>query len=215
MSVITARSTGAVERLDFGVLTVAFDGSVLRPRPWTMMQSNWAAEIARSAPAGPMLELCSGAGHIGLLAAVLSGRRLVQVDSEPSACRFARFNAERTSIGDEVEIRCSDIGSALRPAERFPLILADPPYVPSADVARFPDDPPLAIDGGGSGLELVVECLDVASAHLSDGGACLLQLRGPSQVAEIESLAVARSLTVDDVRVARWDRAVALLRGQR
>jgi len=215
VTALAARASTADERVGFGVLNVAFDSRVLRPRPWTTMQSSWAAEIARSAPAGPILELCSGAGHIGLLAAVLCGRHLVQVDTNPTACRFARRNAEEAGVGDRVEIRCNDLGSALRLEERFPLILADPPYVPSADVARFPDDPRSAIDGGDSGLDLVVECLDVVSGHLLDGGSCLLQVRGASQAAAVQPLAGTYSLTVEDVRVVDDDRAVALLRAHR
>ncbi|MBV8979794.1 MAG: methyltransferase domain-containing protein [Acidimicrobiia bacterium] len=176
------------------------------------MQSNWAAELATSAPAGPILELCAGAGHIGLLAAVLSGRRLVQVDSSPAACEFARQNADAAGARDQVDIRCGDIEEAVRPDERFPLVIADPPYIPRAEVARFPDDPLTAIDGGQSGLDVVVACLDVAGRHVMDDGACLLQVRGPSQVAAVRPLAHARALVVDSVRVADDERAVALLR---
>ena len=203
------------EGVDFGMLTVAFDGHVLRPRPWTTMQSHWAADIARVVPPGPILELCCGAGHIGLLAAVISGRRLVQVDSDPSACRLAQLNAERAGVHDQVDVRCDDIASALRSSERFPLIIADPPYVPSAEVATFPDDPPSAIDGGQTGLDMIVRCLDVMRSDLLEDGVGLLQARGPSQLATIGPLAHARTLTVHAARVAGPDRAVGLLRRQR
>jgi methylase of polypeptide subunit release factors len=57
--------------------------------------------------------------------------------------------------------------------ERFSVIMADPPYVPSSGISRFPEDPPLAIDGGVTGLDL---SRDVAagSAHhiLHRGAAC-------------------------------------------
>lgn len=202
------------ERVDFGALDIAFDGTVLRPRPWTAMQSIWAAELAPSVGPGPILELCSGAGHIGLYAVVLSGRQLVQVDSEPAACRFARLNADRAGIADRVDIRCDDIASALRPDERFPLIIADPPYVPSVDVSRFPEDPRPAIDGGPAGLDVILACLDVAAGHLSGDGACLLQVRGPGQLEALASLADARPLVVADARVHDDERAVALVRRQ-
>ena len=204
--------TDHVERVEFGVLDIEFDGTVLRPRPWTALQSLWAADLAPTVGAGPILELCSGAGQIGLYAAVLSGRGLVQVDSEPSACRFARLNAERAGLGHRVDVRCDTMASALRRDERFPLIVADPPYVPSADVPRFPDDPRTAIDGGPTGLDVILACLDVAAGHLSDDGACLLQVRGLSQVDALGQPAAARALVVDDARTFDADRAVALLR---
>jgi release factor glutamine methyltransferase len=175
------------------------------------LQAEWAAEVAEALPAGPILELCSGAGHIGLLAAVLSGRRLVHVDSDPSACRFAQVNADMAGLGNEVEVRCADLASALGASERFPLIIADPPYLPSADVGRFPEDPQGAVDGGPDGLDVIRGCVDVASEHLADEGRCLLQIRGPSQLPALGSLAKAHSLRVRDARIFDDERAVALL----
>ena len=52
----------------FGPLTIAYDALVLEPRQWTTIQSEWARELLATAPPGPVLELCTGAGHIGLLA---------------------------------------------------------------------------------------------------------------------------------------------------
>src|SRR5690606_693404 len=75
-------------------LPIRWDQRLLRPRPWTAAHGKWAAELAAEAPAGPILELCSGAGHIGLVAARRSGRALVQVDREPAAAAYARVNAD-------------------------------------------------------------------------------------------------------------------------
>ena len=51
----------------FGPVDIRHDDEVLEPRPWTIAQAEWASEL----PAGPMLELGCGAGHIGLAAAAL------------------------------------------------------------------------------------------------------------------------------------------------
>ena len=57
----------------FGHLPIAFDERVLRPRPWTVAQSRWAAELLHDRPApSAVLELCAGAGHIGLLALAMA-----------------------------------------------------------------------------------------------------------------------------------------------
>src|SRR4051812_45826169 len=129
------RSRG-VETLTFGPLTVSFDDAVLRPRPWTVAQSEWAAELARTVPDGPMLELASGAGHIGQAAAVLSGRPLVQVDRNPAACAWAERNAATAGIAAAVEVRCGTFADAVGDGETFPLVIADPPYVPTAEISR-------------------------------------------------------------------------------
>ena len=174
------------ERIDFGTLSIAYDDRVLEPRDWTVAQSAWAVEIAVDAPGGAMLELCSGAGHIGLLAAVRSGRRLVCVDANPVACDYARANALAAGIADRVEVRGGRLETALDDDELFPLVVADPPWVPRDLTWHVPEDPVSAIDGGADGLDIARACLDVIAAHLAPAGAAVLQL---GTAAQAETLA--------------------------
>jgi release factor glutamine methyltransferase len=169
------------ERIAFGPLTIAFDDRVLRPREWTLAQSEWAADVMATVPGGPVLELCSGAGHIGLAAVATSGRRLVCVDASAVACDYARVNARVAHMEHRVEVRQSRLESALGPDERFPLIIADPPWVPRALTTNFPEDPLTAIDGGPDGLDVARSCLDVVADHLADDGAAILQLGTTAQ----------------------------------
>lgn len=172
----------------FGPLTVRYDERVLTPRPWTLQQSEWAAQICADAEPGPVLELCAGAGHIGLAAAVLANRDLVQVEVDPVAASYAHANAATAGWSKRTEIRNTRLERALRPDERFVVIIADPPYLPSADVSRWPEDPPAAIDGGADGLDLVRACLHLAGQHLTDAGRLLLQIAGPRQDEQITRL---------------------------
>lgn len=211
---VSASVKEASTSLCFGPLLIAYDERVLRPRPWTIAQSTWAAGEAALLPDGPILELCAGAGHIGLLAAVCTGRALVAVDDNPVAAAFIRRNALAAGISGRVDVRCSPVHAALQPHECFSLVLADPPYITTADVRTFPEDPAHAIDGGGDGLDVARECLETAARHLIPGGVCLLQVRGPSQAAEIrralrstaDGLASEATVVLDD------DRAIALVR---
>ena len=102
----------------FGELDIAYDDRVLEPREWTAAQSGWAAELMTVAPGGPVLELCAGAGHIGLLAVAASGRRLLCVDANPVACDYARANADAAGLADLVEVREGRLEEALAPEER-------------------------------------------------------------------------------------------------
>ena len=169
------------EEMDFGRLRIAYDGRVLEPRPWTAAQSAWAGEILPTAPPGSVLELCSGAGQIGLLAVADSDRQLVCVDLNPVACDYARVNAGAAGMEDRVGVREARLESALEPDERFPVIIADPPWVPGALTSQFPEDPLSAIDGGHDGLDVARACLDVVDAHLADGGVAVLQLGTEAQ----------------------------------
>jgi methylase of polypeptide subunit release factors len=172
----------------FGGLQIAFDDRVLRPRTWTENQSRWAAELLPHLPDGQVLELCSGAGQIGLLAVAGSGRRLVCVDVNPVAAELTRANAAAAGLSEQVEMREGLIGEVLSPDERFPLIIADPPWVPRSQTQRFPEDPLLAIDGGEDGLTVVRECLTAIETHLAPAGVALLQLGPGDQVAAVAGL---------------------------
>ena len=162
----------------FGPVEIAFDDAVLRPRPWTLAQSEWAAALAGG---GAMLELGCGAGQIGLAAAALSGGQVVQVDRDPAACRWAAHNAEANGYGHLVEQRCGTPEEVVAEGERFGVVIADPPYVPSSEVGLYPEDPLGAIDGGPDGLDVIRSFLGVAVRHLGPTGRVILQVRGTGQ----------------------------------
>ena len=202
------------ERIAFGPLAIAFDERVLRPREWTAAQSRWAADLMATAPEGPVLELCAGAGHIGLLAVTTSGRRLVCVDANPAACDFARANAVAAGMADRVEVREARLETALAPDEQFPVVIADPPWVPREQTSQFPEDPLTAIDGGPDGLDVARACLAVIAAHLAPGGSAVLQLGTQTQadVLRREPCFTGGALAMTEVReqergvLARLDR---------
>lgn len=169
----------------FGSLTIHYDDRVLRPRPWTQEQSRLAARLLATAPEGPVLELCSGAGQIGLLAVLGHDRELVLVDADPVACEHARRNVAAAGHLRQTEVRCAPLESALSPGERFALIVADPPWVRSARIAEYPEDPVTAIDGGTDGLDIARACLRTADQHLLLGGSMVLQVGSVAQAQEL------------------------------
>ncbi|MFB9071488.1 methyltransferase [Citricoccus parietis] len=156
-----------------------------------------------------MLELCAGVGHIGLGAVRDSDRRLVMVDVNPAAEEFARHNAAANGLQERIDFRLARLDEALAEGERFAVVVADPPWVRSADTSRFPEDPVLAIDGGDDGLDLARTCVDLMDRHLADGGSGLLQLGTTAQAETIAAEAARRpegSVRVAETRV--FDRGV-------
>ena len=201
------------QAVDFEGLRIEYDEHVLTPRPWTAAQSHWAAELIRMAPPGPVLEVCSGAGHIGLLAVTLAPRSLVCVDADPAACSYLRRNA--AAAGLRVDVREGRMDEVLDLGEEFAVIIADPPWVPTGDTAHFPEDPVSAIDGGVDGLDLVRSCLGVIDRHLAVAGSAVLQT-GPDQAERVVQLVAGHDeLSVVEVRqldrgaLIRVDRVVA------
>lgn len=177
------------QHLMFHQLDIAYNDQLLQPRPWTEAQSRWAAQLLAQAPSGPVLELCAGAGHIGLGTVRDASRTLVMVDLSPVAQRFALHNAEVNGLSGRVEFRQARLEEALEPNERFALIVADPPWVPSGNTSKFPDDPVIAIDGGQDGLDLARMCVDLIERHLEQGGSAVLQLGNSTQAALITEYA--------------------------
>ncbi|WP_028651708.1 RsmD family RNA methyltransferase [Nocardioides halotolerans] len=201
-------TTAEAQFVDFGGLRVEYDARVLTPRPWTAAQSRWAAELIRTAPPGPVLELCAGAGHIGLLAVTLAPRPLVCVDLDPVACGFLRKNAALAGI--EVDVRQGPMDEVVAAGEEFPVIVADPPWVRTEEVGTFPEDPVTAIDGGRDGLDLARTCLAVIDRHLAIDGSALLQVGPLDQAQRIRDL-VEHYDELDVVEVRDYERG-ALVR---
>jgi methylase of polypeptide subunit release factors len=198
----------------FGGLRIRYDGRVLSPRSWTLIQSRWANELLESLPRGRVLELCCGAGQIGLAAVADTSRRVVCVDRDPVAASYTAANAARAGLVDRVEVREAPLDQAVGDGERFALVIADPPWVRSEETGRFPRDPVTAIDGGPDGLDVTRACLRTAARHLMPGGWLLLQVAGPAQAAEVARLVAADGPLVPvELRVEDDERAVQLLRG--
>ncbi|WP_028644751.1 methyltransferase [Nocardioides sp. URHA0020] len=202
-------STVSTEAMEFGRLTIAFDDRVLRPRPWTAAQSDWAAEILAAGPAGRVLELCSGAGQIGLLAIADNDRELVCVDLDPVACDYARRNAAAAGVAERVEIREGRIDEMVRDRERFAVVIADPPWVRRTETGRYPEDPLLAIDGGDDGMDIAWDCIDTARLHLMPAGSLLLQIGTVEQVDAVRERLRGDDLAVTEVR---WHERGVLVR---
>jgi release factor glutamine methyltransferase len=197
----TVLPAGDVLETSFDGLRIRYDARVLTPRPWTVLQSRWAAELLAGLPPGPVLELCCGAGQIGLAAVVESSRELVCVDRDPVAAAYAVGNAAEAGLSARVEVRPAPLDAAVAGSERFALVIADPPWVARADTGRYPEDPIGAIDGGADGLDPARLCLRVAAEHLMPDGALLLQLGTMEQVDDLRRQARDLGLMCCEVRL--------------
>jgi ribosomal protein L3 glutamine methyltransferase len=95
------------------------------------------------------------------------------LDISPSALGLARRNARRHGVEDRVQCLESDLLDAVR-GRRYDLILANPPYVPTASMAKLPaefrHEPALGLAAGEDGLDLVRRLLVQAPHHLTERG---------------------------------------------
>src|SRR3546814_16046424 len=119
------------QQAGFGDLAIAHDERVLTPRPWTTAQSAWITELSLVVPDGPILALCTGAGHIGLLAIAHCGRHGVLFALYPVACDFALANAEPAGLSARAGLRRRPVPAVPDPGALFPLLVSDPPRAPT------------------------------------------------------------------------------------
>lgn len=141
---------------DFLRLTLAVGEGVLIPRPETEWLCLTAAEALRTGPRKPpyrVYDLCAGSGCVGLgLASLLDGAEVTAVERSPDAFAYLERNA-RAYPAYAVRPVLADIG---RDAGRFPgqadAVLANPPYIPTADLPTLQREvqrePRMALDGG-------------------------------------------------------------------
>jgi methylase of polypeptide subunit release factors len=123
--------------------------------------SHWLARATVRRSVGATLDLCTGSGVHALFAASHS-QRVLAVDINPRAARCTRFNAQ-ASGATNIEIAVGDLYEPVR-GERFDLITATPPFVPSpVNSIRFRD-------GGHSGEDVQRKIIAGLPHHLAPGG---------------------------------------------
>ena len=101
-------------------------------------------------PAKQVLDLCCGSGIQGLVASRYA-QQVTAVDLNPSAIRFARFNAQLNDIRN-IQFHHGSLYAPVG-ARRFDTILANPPFVPS------PKRDLGFRDGGATGEEILAEII--------------------------------------------------------
>jgi hypothetical protein len=125
------------------------------------LDSRHLAHATIRRPLGSALDLCTGSGIHGLLAASHAGR-VCAVDINPRAVRCTRFNAQALGIAN-LEAVEGDLFAPVR-GQRFDLITANPPFVPSpVNAVRFRD-------GGASGEDIQKRIVAGLPHHLAPGG---------------------------------------------
>jgi release factor glutamine methyltransferase len=170
----------------------AGEGGSVRPPPSTTSRSpspvNGGGEEIR------ILDLGTGSG--ALLVSILCACRDafgVGLDCSEAAIEVARVNAIRHCVSRRAEFLVGDWGAAL--GCRFDLILANPPYLTTAELAgaqgELGAEPGLALDGGADGLAAYRAIAPALPRLLKPGGIALIEL-GAGQGAPVTQICTAQ-----------------------
>lgn len=170
---------------------------VLDPRPETETVVEAALAVIDDIGLGtadrPGHVLDIGVGSGAIVVTLLAERPLLYgtgIDVSDAALAIARMNAEGLGVSARLTL-CHGRTTAVRD-RRYDLVIANPPYIPTSDLARLdPDvldyDPRLALDGGADGLDIYRE---IFSSLATAGADCPLVLEvGDGQAEAVAELA--------------------------
>jgi len=169
------------EREFYGI-SLRVDARVLIPRPDSELLVEVALKRTRErSMRGDALDLCTGSGCVAIaFARQRPTWDVTASDISPDALALAQANAHRTGAVRNLRLVAGSLFAPIA-EQRFDLITANPPYIPSADIEGLDADvrdfePRLALDGGPDGLHITRRLVSEAMAYLSPGG--LLALEG-------------------------------------
>lgn len=193
-------------RKEFWSLILGIDAATLVPRPETetVVEAVLAAiDTARGRQRGLRIaDLGTGSGALILaLLAELPNATGIATDINARALLRARANARSLGQTRAAFVAC-DMAAAL--AGPFDVIVSNPPYVASDDIATLaPEvhdfDPRPALDGGADGLDFYRAIAAAAPARLAPGGFVAVEL-GAGQANAVAALFSAAGLAPEPPR---------------
>jgi release factor glutamine methyltransferase len=168
---------------DFCGLRIHVEAGVFVPRRRTELLARQAAALA--SPGAIVVDLCCGTGAVGaVVRAMVPSVEVHAADVEPVAVRCARVNlGEHVHQGDLYDA----LPSSLR--GNVSVLVANAPYVPTDEIALMPPEardhePPVTLDGGSDGLDVLRRIVSQADEWLAPGGHLLFETsRGQVPVA--------------------------------
>ncbi len=127
-----------------------------------------------------ILDLCTGSGCIGIACAYFFPESEVQLsDISFDALAVAEENIQQHGLEERVFAMQSDLFANLV-GQRFDLIVSNPPYVDSDDLATMPDEyhaePKIGLCSGEDGLDFTRRLLREASDYLTDDGVLIVEV---------------------------------------
>ena len=202
------------KRREFWGLEFSIKPGVLTPRPETELIVEASTDLLGARIDAPLsiADIGTGSGCLAVaLAATFRHATVSALDTSPSALTLARQNATAHGVAERVRVVDASFSGWLtrraveRPDDRFDLIVANLPYIPTHDTETLPPEvrlyePAAALDGGPDGLAPLRRLLDVAPACLESSGFLIVEI-GVRQARELtQAVAAAPELCLRGFR---------------
>lgn len=168
------------------------DRRALIPRPETeRLAELMLKQIPMAASPGMHLaDIGTGSGVLAItLALERPGLEVVATDLSADTLALARENALAHAVDGRIKWLQTDLLSGVD--TDFDFLVANLPYIPTAEMGTLPrevrHDPPLALDGGEDGLDVIRRFVNEAPSRLKTGGSVFLEI-GVSQAAGVTDI---------------------------
>lgn len=166
---------------DFHGLDIKVTKDTLIPRIESIDMIKLAEEKLKGKTKLSVADVGTGSGALAILLATrLPIDFLVMSDISSEALEIAKENVARLIPNDKPKIFVSDLMNEYG-EEKFDLIMANLPYIPSFRVKGLPlsvvdYEPHIALDGGDEGLGLIKKFLPQTKEKLKRGGIIILEI---------------------------------------
>ena len=207
--------TGSVS---FCGLEIAVNRQALVPRPETelLAEAGWQFLSTLNPQPSTALDFGTGTGCIAIALAVkCPNAKITATDVSAEALALAGENAARHHVTGQIQFLPGDGFAAFSTDESFDLIISNPPYIPTAEIATLqPEvrdyDPGLALDGGADGLDFYRRLGREAKSFLKPYGRIMLEF-GDGQDGAIRNIFEAEKWIVEAVKEDYSHRARILI----
>lgn len=120
-----------------------------------------------------VLDVGTGSGAIAVAIAKNSEASVTALDVSKYALQTAEINAKKNGV--KIDFIQSDLFENLKKRKKFDIIVSNPPYIPTKDIAKLDVnvrecDPKIALDGGEDGLKFYHDITRGAVSHLNKNG---------------------------------------------
>ena len=199
---------------------IAVSRHALIPRPETelLAELGWKLLAACHSPLITALDFGTGTGCIAIaLAAKCPNAKITALDISAEALALAKQNALQNQVVERTKFLLGDGFAALKGKTQFDLIISNPPYIASAEIATLePEvkdfDPRGALDGGTDGLDFYRRLATEAKPFLKPDGKIMVEF-GDGQADAIQKIFELEKWLVEAVQADYHQRARILVAG--